>query len=362
MSIEPVACSAAALAATKNRFAEVYRGNRNVLVTCEWNSPGDYGQLEQLDDQELDFQAAILDYNRNTEALAEGFDNIPVISFCSAVAYMMALAYGCRMVKSNGFISALPLILSAGSMDTLQPLQHVHEHGLYPMVLERITLFQERYGNLPITISDNQSPIDAATSIVNSEVLMLAMFDDPPAVHRVLSMITDSIIEINRTYQSLIQESGGFRAGHFLPFGMHVSDDDAAFLSPDIYKEFALPYIDRLSEEFGGMAFHCCMGHAQNLINFSRAKGFMGFDAMFDFNPTETVLEAISGKGVWNVYNFGFARRKDSPLSDLQLFETVLARTEGRCGLLLNVYAPEKERALELAWKVKNQAHAMGRV
>jgi hypothetical protein len=63
-----------------------------------------------------------------------------------------------------------------------------------------------------------------------------------------------------------------------MPRGMHVSDDNAAFLSPGIYRDFALPYINRLSDAFGGIHFHCCMGHAQNLSNMSSAKGFQSLD------------------------------------------------------------------------------------
>jgi hypothetical protein len=268
----------------------------------------------------------------------------------------MALAYGCPMVKINGLINAEALYKSIEETEKFQKIDRIWEYGLYPVITERIEEFQQRYGDVPITISDNQSPNDILTSILCSEEAMVSMFTEKEATHRMLGIITESVTEINRYFEKTIKNFGGFHCAKYLPFGMHISDDNAAFLSPDTYREFSKKYNEMLSNEFGGIAFHCCMGHEQNLCNMASTSGFLGYDAMPDYNDINKIISNVEGKGVWNVYNFSYAVRpeRQQVTSDEEWFRNIIDKSEGKCGLVLNVYSENRDDALRLAEKIKN--------
>lgn len=335
---------------------QLYKEKNGILVTAEWDPEYMKNQLEQFESAEVEHRCMIAKYNKGCEAVNQGFDNVPVITYCGDIAYMLSLAYGCELKKINNLVNAEAMFSTIEEAAKLQKLETPWEHGIYPIVFERMAEFEKRWGHHPITITDNQSPIDVLTTIFNSEQAMLNMYDEPEIVHHMLSIITDSIIEINRYIEKKATNFGGFKSSHYQAYGMHVSDDNAAFFSPSIYEEFATPYINRLSAEFGGIAFHCCMGHAQNLKNFALSDGFMGFDAMVDYNPMDKILDAITGKGVWNVYNYPWAVRDDRKETFEETFKRVIDETDGRCGLLLNVYNPEKQEALKLADKIREYA------
>lgn len=349
----------------KNRqlYGQVYRNRKGMLVTAEWDSPVSVTQARAWHDEEAEFCTQLATFNRKAFAMREGFANVPCAAFdFLATAYLVGLAYGNRLVEVNNLINAEPLFLDVEGIRPLVRPKSMELAGVYPVIFSRIRKFQQWYPDIPITISDNQSPVDVLTQIIHSEAAMLAMYDDPDILHTLLDQVTESIIEVNRKLEKEIHRFGGFQRGDYLPFGMHVSDDNAAFLSPGLYREFALPYIERLSEAFGGIAQHCCMGHAQNLDNICNAKGFLGYDAMPDYNPMNRILSAIEGKGVWNVANYPWTVREErqKQVPDLVWFKDIIDKTEGRCGLILNVYAPQRDTALALAEQVRQHADKSG--
>lgn len=343
----------------KKKYQEVYKNKSGIIVTAEWHEGDWFNQINQLEDKETEYSVQLAAYNQQRCAAESGFDNIPMTYFdFGRVAWLVALAYGCPMIKINGLVNAKRLYQDLEDAEQFKKIDKIWQYGLYPVITERIEEFQNRYGDIPITIPDNQSPNDVLTSILNSQEAMIGMFTDKDKIHLMLRIVTDSIIEINRYYEKKIKNFIGFQCAKYLPFGMHISDDNAAFLSPNTYAEFSKPYNEKLSEEFGGLAYHCCMGQEQNLENMASTKGFLGFDVMMDYNDIEKILNAIHGKGVWNVENLHSVTKDERRMvvSDEKWFKNIIDRAEGRCGLILNVSGDSKDEALRLADVIKNYA------
>jgi len=336
-------------------------GSGQIVVEADWSMEGGIGQAESLTNEAAQFASMTAQYEKGCEAAGHGFDNVPVTAVFGDLAYMMALAYGCEMKLQGDLVVAVPRYGEGSDLSPISAPTNIAERGLYPLTLERIARFQERWPHIPLTICDNQSPIDVVTSLIHSEAAMLLLYDEPERMFEILDGVTDSIIRINRVFEKTIKNFGGFQSSHYLPKGMHVSDDTAAYLSPDLYARFASPYNRRLAEEFGGIRFHCCMNHDFNLKNFSDTPGFEGFDAMPDYNALDKVLDAIRGKGIWHIYNYGFAKKANRPETDEETFYRLMDATNGVCGMRITVYHPIKEEALRLADKVKNRAVSLGR-
>jgi uroporphyrinogen-III decarboxylase len=232
------------------------------------------------------------------------------------------------------------------------------------MICERILEFQERWPQAAIGISDNQSPINVLTFILHSEAAMIAMYEEKKIIHRIMEVVTDSIIEYNRHLERIIKNFKGFTTQHFthLPKGMQVSDDNAAFLSPSLYAEFARPYGEKLAKEFGGLNHHCCMGYEQNLKTIAEEEGFLGFDPHVDYNSIDKILDAVEGKGVWIVNNFPGQKRDTRTETDEETFIRAIDRSEGRCSLAMVVRGKTREEAMRLGYFVKEYAAKKGRL
>lgn len=347
------------------KYAQVYRGNGKIAVTGLCPAQPHYDQISCVQNRAFDFESRLSDYQMSADLAENGLDNVPSISMgFGSIAYLMGIAYGAQPVYRNHLVSAEPIFRDVEKVRNFERIPHIERHGLYPEICERIEEFQQTYPEIPIGICDNQSPINVLTTVLHSEEAIYAMYDEPETIHRILSCLTDSIIELNRHLEKNIRNFKGFTAQHFnaLPNGMQVSDDNAAFLSPAIYREFAVPYAERLAAEFGGLNFHCCRGYEQNLQNIAQTKGFLGFDPQVDFNDTGKILDAVSGRGVWLVNNFKAQQRDDRPETDFQTFCRAIDQSEGRCGLIVNVWGDTMEETLRLGFAVKEYAAKKGRL
>ncbi len=340
-------------------YKRAYMGEKNIVVTANWTQDYVAPPHVQYENMEEEFKSAISAYNVGCEAHLEGFDNVPVIRIVSGCStWTMAMAYGCEMVVVDNRIAVKHLIEDAEDAYKIKKKDHIYEHGVYPLINERIIEFQRRYGDIMIGASDNQSPNDILTEVVNSETAMCAMYDEPEAMHYLLDIFTESDIELNKYQQSIIKNYGGHQPGQYLPFGIFVADDNASFLSPDTYEEFAKPYNERLAKEFGGVSLHCCMKYEHNLKHMGNTQGFMAFDPQTDFNNPQTIIESIKGtKAVWVVNNAPWQKNKDREYSDEIMLKKAIDLAKGQNGMLISVYGDTKDNALRLADSIREYAN-----
>ncbi|MFW6313498.1 MAG: uroporphyrinogen decarboxylase family protein, partial [Spirochaetota bacterium] len=228
--------------------------------------------------------------------------------------------------------------------------QPIQEHGLYPEITRRMQEIERRFGPVPFVPSDTQSPIDVATEIVATEPFLLGMYDSPDLVHSLLEMLAKSIGDILEYQATSVTNWIGYGHDYPLPLGVHLSDDNAAFLSPEVYQEFAAPTIETLAERFGGVTLHCCMGYQQNLEVMSNVRGFLGFDPQPGYNDREKILSAILDRGFWRIFSV------PEGSDPLVVYKEAIDQTSSRAGLLLDVHRPDRDAALRLAEEVRDYA------
>lgn len=339
----------------KKRFAEVFTCRQGSIVTSKWSEPGcGITQKEQYLNKDKDFEAQVSQANMQIAAMNEGFDNVPVVAFFGAIAYLMTLAYGCKQEFQGDLLISRYQYDAFSLAKDLFSIPQIYERGLYGIALARIEEFQNRYPQMPVSVSDTQSPIDILTEFMSAEQAVFMCVDDPGLAHRILEVITQSLIEVNHQYRKVIRNFAGFKSSAYLPMGIHVSDDNAAYLSPGIYREFALPYAEKLSREFGGISFHVCMKFEQNLKIIASTKGFIGFDAMPYYNDPEKVLDALGGGKVWEIYDYSFSRPDHINEKPFDFYKRIIDMNEGRNALRIDTFAQDRNDALTLAYAVKN--------
>jgi hypothetical protein len=127
----------------------------------------------------------------------------------------------------------------------------------------------------------------------------VAMKTNPGEVHHLMRRMTDLIIRFVREQRS--------RVPQFMPCsnppvwlpdgrGMSVNDDCLAVLSPALYEEFALPYVNELSDEFGGVFIHSCGNFVHQFDNLEKVHNLRGLNFGASETPFEAVWERFGGR------------------------------------------------------------------
>lgn len=165
--------------------------------------------------------------------------------------------------------------------------------GLLGDILDFAEYFDKKAEHkYPIAMTDLQGPMDTAYLVWDSCDFMVAMYEHPKEVHHLMRLVTDLIIKFVKEMRSKVKE---FVPAHFPPvylpdgMGLAVSEDALAVLSKNTYADFSLPYINELSEEFGGIVIHSCGNIAHQLENLKQVHKLRGIN----FGVSETKFEAV---------------------------------------------------------------------
>ena len=215
-----------------------------------------------------------------------------------------ASAFGCEVDFPPDQMPRTHFAIESG-----QPAEKVYElkkptlrSGLLGDVLDFAEYFNRKAkGRYPIAVTDIQGPIDTAYLIWDSCDFMVAMYKHPREVHHLMRLCTDLIIEHVKAQRQIADE---FIPAHvpcvYLPDGMGltVSEDVLALLSPELYQEFSLPYINELSEEFGGVVIHSCGNFEHQLGVLKKVHNLRGINFGVSETRFEAVWEAFGGKTV----------------------------------------------------------------
>lgn len=172
-------------------------------------------------------------------------------------------------------------------------------------ILDYTRVFLERTaGRLPIRLGDIQGPLDNAALIFGHTPFLEALITSPGEVHRLLDMITDLMIEFAGAQRDIVRAAGAeFVPSSFQPWipdgaGISVANDVAVMLSPDLHDEFGLPYLNRISEAFGGIYIHSCGDWTHLFPSLEKVRGLRGLEFGASEATYDKVLERFGGRTV----------------------------------------------------------------
>ncbi|MCL2664172.1 MAG: uroporphyrinogen decarboxylase family protein, partial [Defluviitaleaceae bacterium] len=219
--------------------------------------------------------------------------------------------------------------------------------GRLGAILDRINFYNEAtQGKIPISISDNSGPWTIATSVWHYEDMLEGIYTCPEAVHHLLGLVTQALFEVDEIQIEAARNSWGLigdtMASGWPPRGAGIADDCMVTVSIPMWKEFFLPYNEKISGRYGGLIYHCCMKHDRFFKAMSETKGFMGFDADPNYNSLDLLEQALTGRGVWNrvVGEWDLAKR-----------------FKGKFGFFLGAHGKTKEDASENMKKMLCSIH-----
>jgi hypothetical protein len=261
---------------------------------------GQYPLTEYFGDKEMQLKAE-LEILAWRETLDIGDMFVPHLQpYCGVTAF--ASPFGCRVEFFEHTLPwAHPVIQSSDSAEKVYELpQPSVTSGQLGEMLEFTDYFVEQTeSRYPIAVTDLQGPMDTAYLVWDSTEFMMAMYTHPQEVHHLMRLVTDLIIDYVKEQRA--------RSPQFVPFhypslwlpdgqGIAISDDALAVLSPQTYEEFALPYANELSEEFGGLFIHSCGNFVHQFDNLEKVRRLRGLNFGATETPFEAVWERFNGK------------------------------------------------------------------
>jgi hypothetical protein len=210
-------------------------------------------------------------------------------------------AYGAEEVWSGDHTWVRPILRDAQDIYEL-PRPDFSRDGVAAEMLERIRFFRAATaGQMPIQLLDMQGPLDLASNLWGTEPLLLAMYENPAAVHELLQRMTDDFI----AYVRLVREAAEWDLVpiHCMPsvwmpagLGMALSEDLLAVVSPRLYREFGRPYNEQIARAFGGVVIHSCGSVEHNLAFLADTEGLVGVNLGASETSLPCVVEAIQGR------------------------------------------------------------------
>jgi len=203
-------------------------------------------------------------------------------------------AFGCEVVWwERDFPSVRPLPL--GDLSEVRMLKSPGvRDGELGRILDTTRFFIERTaGGIPIRLGDIQGPIDNAALILGHTAFLEAVITRPAEVHRLLELVTDLMIEFAKAQREVCNKAGvEFGPSGFQPWlpdglGLSVAND-----------EFSVPYLNRISEAFGGVYIHSCGDWTHLFPSLEKVRNLRGLEFGASEAPYDKVLARFGGKTV----------------------------------------------------------------
>ena len=295
-----------------------------------------------LQDKEVQLRASLA-FLQWREALDIGDDFVPHLKPEQGVT-VFASAFGCPVRFFDHTLPwAHPVIKEGDAANQVYklPIPAVTD-GQLGTILEFTDYFvAETRGRYPIGLTDLQGPLNSAYLVWEPTAFMVAMYTNPKEVHHLMRLMTDLIIAFVKEQRARSPE---FLPCHFPPVwlpdgqGIAISEDCLAVLSPKLYREFALPYVNEVSEEFGGVFIHSCGNILHQLDNLAQVHNLRGLNFGVSETPFAPVWERFGGKTAVLPH---LGLNKDFPFeSHVEFIEHIFGAASHWRGLCLIVAPP----------------------
>ena len=341
------------IGAAKERLAMTWRGeNRdrpafvlmdvNAALCGQDDAPDDYFEPGPM----FEYQAAKIE--RHMAEIAD--DYVPVFHpWYSTAVLPSALGVKVRFQKGMDPAAESTVIGEPGDISKLE-LPDPYKDGLMPKVLETIGYFRERT-DAAVAVTDTQGPLNIALTLAGPERLFIWMYEHPNAVHGLMEYSTEALIEwikVQKKHAGHEETGDAYPHCIYLPGGfggVSFSDDDLVAISAEQYREFVVPYNERLLEAFGGGTVHYCGSarhQVENLVGMKGCNGVNNF-AMDDMEQAEMLWKGFRGRGAamicdFNAFDIG---------AQCEAFKRLANVANDPAGLVASIFVAPKMALLE---------------
>jgi len=270
---------------------------------------------------------------------------------------IIAAAFGCEYTVNDEADPWIKAIIREENAEDVHKLEipNAEKNPMFQKAWKRIDDLQ-KLSSMPLRMVNVPSPLVTASMIWDYTSFIEALLIFPDEVHVLLDKVTEAtIIYVKEQFRRI---KNLYSVGHesICPVprfaGVRVSDDTAALLSPDLYREFGVKYNNRLSKEFGGIVVHSCGDTHHVAPAMMEIEGLKGLDFTIpQVNEWEALRDAAAGKTVLCLRQRYWDHPQDAHV-DLAEYSAKIVETFGRKGLIIETSAPTAEAARALGEKL----------
>ncbi|MFA5848969.1 MAG: hypothetical protein WC833_03725 [Bacteroidales bacterium] len=163
-------------------------------------------------------------------------------------------------------------------------------------------------GQLPVSFSDVQSPLNIVANIVDSNQFYMDLLLEPDLARDAFNVVADLFVDYMRIQKDMIgnalaKPGHGFASSRWFD-GIGMSDDNAVMISNEMYNELAAPPFIKSTIPFGGGAFHSCGNWSGLKRDIVKMKGMCMSDGAFSkatdpgANDTTGFADTFAGTGI----------------------------------------------------------------
>jgi hypothetical protein len=212
-------------------------------------------------------------------------------------------AFGCEVIWWENDLPAVRPAMADDPEAVYDLPSPTISDGVLGRVLDYTRYFAEKTaGRYPIRVADIQGPLDSAALIFGHNNFLMALYTHPKEVHYLLRQITELTIAFVQAQREIALSCGAeFVPSLFQPWlpdgmGISVSNDECVMISADMHDEFNVPYLNQLSEAFGGIYVHSCGKWIHQFPSLAKVHHLRGHEFGASEAPFEPVLEHFGSK------------------------------------------------------------------
>lgn len=254
---------------------------------------------DRLQDPAKFLQAQIVEIDAQ---LNQEGDFVP--SLCPTLGLVgIPSAFGCEVVWwENDLPAVRPVVGDDAEAIYGLPTPTVRDGELGRMLDYTRYFIEHSDRGYPIRMSDIQGPLDSAALIIGHNNFLLAMLTNPAAVHHLLQKVTDLTIAFVGAQRDLARSLGvEFVPSMFQPWmpdgcGVSISNDECVMISAAMHDEFHVPYLNQLSDAFGGVYLHSCGRWTHQFPSLAKVHNLRGHEFGASEATFEPVLDHFGGK------------------------------------------------------------------
>lgn len=275
---------------------DLWSGKKKTAFSAFPNEPS----YRQIGDKE-EMISKFLEYLEKGTSLP-GFNVprfIPDFGTVSTASYWGGEIY----TPAGGCIGIKEIIKTADEVLAVRPSKPEDGHVKRAFELWKEVCTRINTEDLSCSFIDIHGPLNTASLLWKQDEFMMAMYTDPDIVHELLEMITEQIIGI---VKAMIKKVGKL-SGPLWPYiwlptdiGIGITEDYMPLLSPKLYKEFGIPYLEKISKEFGGLFIHCCGEYEHQLENLTKSKiNILGMEFHYPHTKPEALFKAFGSSALF---------------------------------------------------------------
>lgn len=310
-----------------------YKKVDHIPISVCFDDFSNYTLREQCENGELQVDVQIGNINRCLRALPD--DYIPNIRIWPGYITLGTM-FGLPVHWSDDPNQAPGLAghpVTDMSMVYDLPMPDPMSDGLMPHNLRWLRYCTEHLPkDVYLTGIDLGGPMNTAKDLLDTNLLYTAFYDNSAALHHLLGKVTELQIRCYDAIIEAVRDINRFTSFDFDPLWApegrkgFVSDDVCASFSPEMFREFSMPYNNRIYQKFGGGRLHNCGPNPSIDLYMDHEPEIGALNCSFRYSRCDLarIKEAFRGKGVVE-FNFDFGETFDEIVNGYEEIANALA-------------------------------------